>query len=226
MPIPILSSERAHTQKYGSPRECYKKQLRRDRSKPQKMQQLLTGEDCGLDLEVLQWRVSKWHYLSEFFPFEESNIILDLGSTGIMDDLLLELHPHIQKIVAVDGDRNAIDTYRPYLDSRIETICHNFYDGMPTLGYEFDTVLQIDFPEHLPDKLWIDITNWAVSHLKPNGRVFVFTPEFPCAGDQFPHISVRSRGYYVKVFRDKLGMKTRSIVEDKRVYLIAEASDE
>ena len=55
---PVISTEQAHTEKYGPPRECYEQALKQDGPSPEELLQLLTGDDCGLATEVEQWRIS------------------------------------------------------------------------------------------------------------------------------------------------------------------------
>lgn len=227
MKFPIITSERWHTETYGNPEECYKEYLEINKD-DRRLLELLSGDFKELSAARNKHYVDKWSSIAGQFPFKDSSVILDLGSIGVMDEIILTNFKKVKKIVCIDGNKKAIEMVKPHLRPQIKPLYCNFYnDKLPELEPEFDTVLQIDFPEHLPDKLWGEVTEWSYNLLKPEGQMFLFCPVYPYASDQIEHISVKSYGYIVNLLSKKLNMKIR-INEthlETRIFMIAKKGD-
>lgn len=225
--LPIQTSEIWHKINFGDPRKCYHQYLQQ--------RELHLEIFSGGKTDITEHGYDKWYSLTRLSPFgKEAKRILDLGSNGLSDMFLLHFCPTIETIVAIDGDKEALETYSKYLDKRIKLIYHDFYEqGFPIveLGFdtpkEFDIVLQIDFAEHLPDTLWEAITYWALTKLKINGKMFLYTPAFPFASEQMEHISVKSIGYYSDYFCDRVNMplNVKFSVLKRRIFIVIEKKD-
>ena len=222
-----LTSEEWHKEKYGDPQKCYDSNLNSDhknsRVSPELSVEIIHRNFNKLSEKNRNHWINKWKQLVEIFPFKNSKKILDVGSPGHGDSILLKLLPNIEKIVCVDGDLESIKIFKPYLDSWIIPIYQNFYEGLPiVLNEKFDTLIQIDLPEHLPDNLYIDITKWGIEHLNEDGKIFIYTPNYPNCIDQIEHISVKSFDFFHQVFED-LGFDCKNLSNSKsRLYLIVE----
>lgn len=226
----IKTSEKWHLEKYGSPEECYEYILHPDqthsgRTRPELMAEIIKQRFSKLNPKVRRHVEKKWDGMVKRFPFYKSNEILDIGSPGYGDELLLRHCPNIEKIVCIDGDKDSIEYFRPLLNPKIELIYCNFYEeNFPRLDRKFDTMIQMDFPEHVPDKLYEKVTKWGLEFLIPDGTLFLTTPVFPHSIYHKEHISVKSWEYFSDFF-NRINMKVKLKASKGRIWLIVNRED-
>ena len=125
------TSEQWHNEIYGDPISCYQEYLRIRSLYPEifsgksfRNPDMLVGKACDI---AKHW-YDKWITITFLYPLHKSRHVLDLGSNGSSNVFLLQFVPTIEKIIAIDGDKEAIQVYAPFLDDRITVIAHDFYD--------------------------------------------------------------------------------------------------
>ena len=222
--IYCASSEEWHRKTFGDPEECFKPYC--DSKEHNKY-----GKDTVYEyIDLLKYGYDgkhkkqsdhvnrKYKSIANMFGNIINGNVLDIGSPGIADMFLLRLIPNIDKIVCIDGNKYAVEAFRPHLDPKIESICCDF-SWFPECDSNFDTILQIDFPEHITDDLYIKITTWALSKMKNTGKLVIYTPEFPNCVNQMEHISVKSLGFYLKLFLNMNLFVTYKIING-RIYMV------
>ena len=84
--------------------------------------------------------------------------------------------------------------------------------------------MQIDFPEHVPDKLYEKVTKWGLEFLIPDGTLFLSTPVFPNSIYHREHISVKNWEYFSDFF-NRINMKVKLKASKGRIWLIVNRED-
>jgi len=215
------TSEEWHLRKYGDPKRCFEKyciETRFGKYTAHEYIKLLKEEYDERFPRLSNVHINKWNNLVKMFGGTIKGKVLDVGGPGLGAMFLLRRKPDLSKIVCIDGNKYSIEAFKPYLDNRIESICCDF-SWFPEVDDDFDTILQIDFAEHVTDELYKKITKWALSKMKKSGHLLIYTPEFPNCVDQLEHISVKSLGFFIKFFLD-LNMVINCEVINGRIYMV------
>ena len=193
-------------------REIYNRYLNdTNKSSAQEMIDILNGKED-------QHFKYKLALIKHVFNFNNITSILDVGSSGFFTSLLLQTLPQVQYATAIDGDYDNIKALQPFIDKRIHQIYHNFYDKPFPEIHQHHLALHIDFPEHLPDDLYTEIFNWTMKYVS---GIYIYTPEYPLASDQYEHISVKTRQYFENLFSN---YKYNMLVYNNRIFAVVKSS--
>lgn len=194
----IQTSEIEHTKKYGTPEECYKIYRETNLEDHKNHLDFVKGEFDKVEEKYILALNHKHKLLSTALDFTRCRNILDVGGSGSFTNFLANTYEDINSIACIDGNTELMRMLGPYLHAKIALLECDFYDNFFKLPYQFDTILQIDFPEHLPDILYANLTKRLVEdYLTKDGELIIYTPEYPLAWDQIEHISVKNIGFYV-----------------------------
>ena len=221
MQIYNSTSEKWHFTKYGTPEECYKKyciETRFGKNTAHEYINLLKYEYDEKFVDLSNTHINKWNNLVKIFGNVINGRVLDIGGPGLGAMFLLRRRWDLSEIISIDGNKYSIEAFRPHLDKKIKSICCDF-SWFPEISGEFDTILQIDFAEHVSDDLYKKITKWALSKMKQNGSLIIYTPEFPNCIDQLEHISVKSTGFFLNFFLS-LGLTAYVEVNNGRIFMV------
>ncbi len=143
--------------------------------------------------------------LLEQIDFQKHHAVCDFGCGNAM--ALGEIHDRIGRYAGVDFSPEFIEKARMRAQqlnaSHAEFYCEDIIGFCQTHPAEFDIALAFDFSEHVYDDDWLEFLSAMKNSLKPNGRIFLHTPnraffielmkEKNFILKQFPeHIAVRS----------------------------------